>query len=67
MDKITPRQAEIIQLFGSGKTYRQIAHELHISRHTVENHIRQAKARSQCATTIQLAVKVMTEMRRNDK
>lgn len=65
LTKITPRQAEIVRLFGNGKSYLQIARELNISRHTVENHIRHARRRANCETTIQLAIKVMAETMRD--
>lgn len=61
LTKITPRQAEIVRLYGAGKSYNQIARELNISRHTVENHVRQARQRTNCATTIQLAIQILTE------
>jgi DNA-binding CsgD family transcriptional regulator len=39
--QLTPRQAEVLQLLAAGATTSQIADELHVSIHTVRNHIRQ--------------------------
>ena len=37
---LTPRQAEVLQLLERGRSTDQIAEELHLSRETVRNHIR---------------------------
>jgi PAS domain S-box-containing protein len=37
---LTPRQAEVLRLLERGRTTRQIAEELHLSRETVRNHVR---------------------------
>ena len=37
---LTPRQAEVLRLLEQGRSTRQIAQELHLSRETVRNHIR---------------------------
>jgi DNA-binding NarL/FixJ family response regulator len=37
---LTPRQAEVLRLLEHGRSTDQIAHELHLSRDTVRNHIR---------------------------
>lgn len=39
---LTPRQAEALELLGSGLTYSKIAARMVISRHTVRNHLRSA-------------------------
>jgi DNA-binding NarL/FixJ family response regulator len=38
---LTPRQAEVLPLLERGLTTAQIAEELHLSRETVRNHVRQ--------------------------
>jgi PAS domain S-box-containing protein len=37
---LTPRQAEVLNLLGQGRSTKQIADELHLSTETVRNHIR---------------------------
>jgi PAS domain S-box-containing protein len=37
---LTPRQTEVLRLLGSGRSTKQIAAELHLSRDTVRNHVR---------------------------
>ena len=37
---LTPRQAEVLRLLEQGRSTRQIAQELHLSRETVRNHVR---------------------------
>jgi PAS domain S-box-containing protein len=38
---LTPRQAEVLDLLERGRTTQQIADQLHLSKETVRNHIRQ--------------------------
>jgi PAS domain S-box-containing protein len=38
---LTPRQAQVLTLLGEGRSTKQIAGELHLSRETVRNHVRQ--------------------------
>jgi PAS domain S-box-containing protein len=38
--RLTPRQAEVLELLERGRSTRQIAEELHLSIETVRNHIR---------------------------
>jgi DNA-binding NarL/FixJ family response regulator len=38
--RLTPRQAEVLDLLERGRSTRQIAEELHLSVETVRNHIR---------------------------
>lgn len=38
--RLTPRQAEVLELLERGRTTRQIAAELHLSLDTVRNHVR---------------------------
>ena len=37
---LTPRQAEVLRLLEQGRSTKQIAQELHLSKETVKNHIR---------------------------
>lgn len=37
---LTPRQAEVLRLLEQGRSTKQIAQELHLSRETVKNHVR---------------------------
>jgi DNA-binding NarL/FixJ family response regulator len=37
---LTPRQAEVLGLLELGRSTRQIAEDLHVSRETVRNHVR---------------------------
>ena len=38
--KLTPRQAEVLELLERGRSTKQIAQELHLSPETVRNHVR---------------------------
>jgi PAS domain S-box-containing protein len=38
--RLTPRQAEVLELLERGRTTKQIAEELHLSPETVRNHVR---------------------------
>lgn len=38
LTELTPRQREVLQLFAEGRSAKQVAHKLHISRRTAENH-----------------------------
>jgi DNA-binding NarL/FixJ family response regulator len=38
--RLTPRQAEILRELERGRTTKQIAEDLHLSRETVRNHVR---------------------------
>lgn len=40
--QITPRQAQILDRLCQGHTYHEIAHQLHLSHHTVHDHARKA-------------------------
>jgi DNA-binding NarL/FixJ family response regulator len=37
---LTPRQSEVLALLERGRTTKQIAEELHLSRETVRNHVK---------------------------
>jgi DNA-binding NarL/FixJ family response regulator len=52
---LTARQREIASLVAQGHSNRQIAHELHISQRTAENHIRNIMAALGAANRVQVA------------
>jgi len=58
---LTAREREIIRLAGQGLTQFQIARRLFISPHTVNQHLRNARERAGCNSTLQLAIKTLTE------
>ena len=39
-EHLTPRQAEVLRLLERGRSTTQIAEELHLSRETVRNHVK---------------------------
>lgn len=41
IDGLTNRQREVLQLYTSGLTYREVADELDLSPHTVRRHLEQ--------------------------
>lgn len=63
MSKLTPRQREITELIAQGKTEREVAHALGISRHTVKAHKRKMFERTGCVSSVELAVKFVLEIR----
>jgi predicted ATPase/DNA-binding CsgD family transcriptional regulator len=52
---LTPRQAEVAQLVAQGLTNAQIAHRLHLSERTIENHVLHALTRLGLHSRVQLA------------
>jgi len=52
---LTPRQADVAQLVARGLTNAQIAHRLHLSERTIENHIYRALTRLGLHSRVQLA------------
>lgn len=40
MDTLTPRQRQVLDLWLSGLTYRQVAHELGLSPETINPHLK---------------------------
>jgi len=52
---LTPRQADVAQLVAQGLTNAQIAHRLHLSERTIENHIYGALTRLGLHSRVQLA------------
>ena len=68
IDKLTPRQLQIIDLLARGKSRRQVASILSISAETVKTHIKKACIKCAVENRIQLIVvfvrwKVMQELR----
>jgi ATP/maltotriose-dependent transcriptional regulator MalT len=40
MASLTARELDVLQRLAQGCTYRQVAHQLHVSAHTVQTHIK---------------------------
>jgi DNA-binding NarL/FixJ family response regulator len=57
-EPLTPRQREIAALLAQGRSNRQIAHELHISERTAENHVRNIMAALGAANRVQVATRM---------
>lgn len=43
--RLTPHQREVVQLYGSGLTIREVADRMGLSRHTAETYLKEARAR----------------------
>lgn len=56
--KITNRQTEVVRLYGTGLTYCEIAQRLTISMHTVKHHLANARQRTDCVSSVEVAVRV---------
>ena len=57
---LTPRQADVAQLVAQGLTNAQIAHRLHLSERTIENHVFHALTRLGLHSRVQLATWTMS-------
>ena len=44
-DILTTRELDVLRLLAQGFTYRQVAHELHVSAHTVQTHVKNIYAK----------------------
>jgi DNA-binding NarL/FixJ family response regulator len=42
---LTSREMDVLRLLAQGRTYRQVAHELHVSAHTVQTHVKNVYAK----------------------
>lgn len=67
VSKLSPRQREITELIVQGKTERQVAQTLGISRHTVKVHKRRMFEKTGCVSSIQLAIKFVRETEGDDR
>ncbi len=54
--RLTSRELEVVRLLASGETGRSIGGRLHLSGHTVENHIRNAREKLHAATRLDLVL-----------
>lgn len=54
LDSITPREVDVLRLLAEGRTSREIAKELFISRHTVDTHRRNLLKKLGCKTVVDL-------------
>ena len=58
---LTPREKQVLDLLIAGKPPREIAAVLVIERHTVYLHLGSIRAKTKTASTLELAVKSLTE------
>lgn len=65
MARLSQRQREIVVRLAAGETQKSIARRLGISYSTVRNHLRQARERTDCQTSLELAFKADKELRDN--
>lgn len=55
LDRVTPREMDILRNLAMGKKSREIADELYISKHTVDTHRRNLLKKLECKSTVDLA------------
>lgn len=60
---LTQREKEIAQRLVAGESQKEIARGLGISYSTVRNHMRNARDRTDCRTSLELAIKLDRELR----
>ena len=53
---LSPREVEVLQSLADGRSVARIAGDLHLSQHTVRNHIRSAMARLEVHTALEAVV-----------
>lgn len=63
VSKLSPRQREITEMIAQGKTEREIARAIGISRHTVKTHKRRMFEKTGCVSSVELAVKFVLEVK----
>jgi DNA-binding NarL/FixJ family response regulator len=51
---LTPRQMEVLQLTAAGLTVADVARKLHVSRKTIERHLRHCRERLSVTNDVQL-------------
>lgn len=57
VDKLTPRERQVVTLLTTGLSQKEIAHELGIAPGTVYAHVFHAREKTGCFSTVQMAVK----------
>ncbi len=62
MEQLTNRQKEVTSLVAQGKTQHEIASELKLSKYTVINYLRNAREKTGCRSSVELAVKFSVEL-----
>lgn len=62
MTLLTDRQRQIVQRLAEGCTYREIAKELHLSRHTIANHVARIREVLGTSRTIETVVMAIGEI-----
>jgi DNA-binding CsgD family transcriptional regulator/tetratricopeptide (TPR) repeat protein len=58
---LSAREAEVLVLVAAGRSNRQIGEELHISQHTVANHVRAILQKTMCANRAEAAAYAIRE------
>mgnify|MGYP000874399505 FL=1 len=64
MSRLTRREKEVVSLLVAGRRPIEIAKELSITRRTVKAHVENARSKTGARTTLELAVRVATELNR---
>jgi DNA-binding NarL/FixJ family response regulator len=59
LDDLSPREIEVLRLMAAGKSNREIADTLFISRHTVSTHVRNILTKTGCANRTEAAAYAM--------
>lgn len=59
VDKLTPRECEVVRLLTTGLAPKEVARTLGIASKTVYVHVYNAREKTGCTSTVQLAVKMM--------
>jgi DNA-binding CsgD family transcriptional regulator len=62
MDKLTPREREVVSLLLQGRQQREIATALCITPRTVKAHVQAAREKAGARTSAELAAKVAREV-----
>ncbi len=61
MDRLTPREREVVSLLMQGKRRAEIAAEMCVERGTVKAYLRRARDKAGARTTIELVAKVAND------
>ena len=61
MERLTPREREIVGLLRNGRRQSEIAKELCIEHGTVKMHLFHARVKAEARTTVELVAKVARE------
>lgn len=61
MEKLTPRQQQIVKLLAQGSNQKEIAYRLGIRHGTVRQHTMRIRERSACQSTAEVVGKVQAQ------